>query len=203
MKKGCIWAIGIVVLLGVFSVMFSDSDDPQEGIQNKEALANSGTSEDSANVASSMNEQAQNIKTWKETESIDEMTEDRNIWKSITSDNSVDFEFPYNGGSTLTISVRYMKKYGTDVLLQISNGQILCNEYNGTNYATIKFDDEAPIKFTYTDSNDGSADIVFLKNTSKFISKAKKAKQIKVQLPFFQEGQKTFKFYVDEPLQWE
>ena len=140
---------------------------------------------------------------WLVKESIDEMTDTKNVWKSLDSENIEHFSFPYEGGSSLNLCVRYMKKYGTDVILTISKGQLLSNEYNGTNYVTVRFDDDAPQKFYTNDAADGSSDYLFLANARKFIKRAKTAKSIKIQVPVYQEGNPTFTFKVDVPLTWE
>lgn len=140
---------------------------------------------------------------WLVKESIDEMTDSKNVWKSLDSENLAYFSFPYDGGSSLNLCVRYMKKYGTDVILTITKGQLLSNEYNGTNYVTVRFDDDAPQRFYTNDAADGSNDYLFLRNARKFIKRAKTAKSIKIQVPVYQEGNPTFTFKVDVPLTWE
>lgn len=143
------------------------------------------------------------VKKWRIDEEIDEMTDSKNIWKTIDSDNIEYFDFPYNKGSYLSIVVRYMKKFGTDVLLKINSGQIQCNQYNGTNYVNIRFDDDSPVKFYTNESSSGRSNTVFLKNPSKFINRAKNANMIKIEIPIFQEGLVLFKFTIEEPLVWE
>lgn len=142
------------------------------------------------------------IKKWNYSTETDEMNDSKSRFASLTSDNSIEFDFPYNGGSTMYLTVRYMKKYGTDVILKISSGQFLCNEYNGTNYVRVRFDDGAATKFNTLEPSDGSTDQLFLSNAKKFISLAKKAKIIKVEAPFYQEGNRVFTFSVDNPLEW-
>lgn len=142
------------------------------------------------------------IKKWNYSTETDEMNDSKSRFASLTSDNSIEFDFPYNGGSTMYLTVRYMKKYGTDVILKISSGQFLCNEYNGTNYVRVRFDDGAATKFNTLEPSDGSTDQLFLSNAKKFISLAKKAKIIKVEAPFYQEGNRVFTFSVDKPLEW-
>lgn len=110
------------------------------------------------------------------------------------------FDFPYEGNSYLTITVRWMKKYGYDVLLEITKGQMVGNEYNGTNYVRVRFDGGKVQKFYYNEPNDGSSNLVFLKKAHTFIEKCKSAKDIIIEQEFYQEGVHQFKFHVDEPL---
>lgn len=133
----------------------------------------------------------------------DEMTDSKNIWASITSDNFVTQDFPYDGLTRATITVRYMKKYGYNVLVQISKGQMNGREYYGTNYVTARFDDNSPKKYYFNESADGDSKVVFIRKSSDFIQNCKKAKDIKIDLPLYQGGRPVFTFHVDEPLTWK
>ena len=138
-------------------------------------------------------------KTWSLQTKQDEMDDSKSYWYSLQSDNYANFDFPYEGDSYLTITVRWMKKYGYDVLLEITDGQMVGNEYNGTNYVRVRFDGGKVQKFYYNEPNDGSSNLVFLRNAQKFIEKCKNAKDIIIEQEFYQEGVHQFKFHVDEP----
>ena len=138
--------------------------------------------------------------TWSLQTKQDEMDDSKSYWYSLQSDNYANFDFPYEGDSYLTITVRWMKKYGYDVLLEITDGQMVGNEYNGTNYVRVRFDGGKVQKFYYNEPNDGSSNLVFLRNAQKFIEKCKNAKDIIIEQEFYQEGVHQFKFHVDEPL---
>ena len=133
---------------------------------------------------------------------MDEMTDTRNIWATIASDNYIRQDFPYDGLTHAKIVVRYMKKYGYDVLIQISQGQMNGRDYYGTNYVTARFDDGTPKKYYFNESADGDSKVVFLRNHSEFIKNCKKAKDIKIDLPLYKGGRPVFTFHVDEPLIW-
>ena len=139
-------------------------------------------------------------KTWSLQTKQDEMDDSKSYWYSLQSDNYANFDFPYEGDSYLTITVRWMKKYGYDVLLEITDGQMVGNEYNGTNYVRVRFDGGKVQKFYYNEPNDGSSNLVFLRNAQKFIEKCKNAKDIIIEQEFYQEGVHQFKFHVDAPL---
>lgn len=139
-------------------------------------------------------------KTWSLQTKQDEMDDSKSYWYSLQSDNYANFDFPYEGDSYLTITVRWMKKYGYDVLLEITDGQMVGNEYNGTNYVRVRFDGGKVQKFYYNEPNDGSSNLIFLRNAQKFIEKCKNAKDIIIEQEFYQEGVHQFKFHVDEPL---
>ena len=130
------------------------------------------------------------------------MTDTKNIWASITSDNYIYQDFPYEGMTRAKIIVRYMKKYGYDVLIEISQGQIYGKEYNGQNYITARFDEASPKRYYFNEAADGSSEVVFLNNRSDFMKRCKQAKDIKIDIPIWQEGRPVFTFHVDEPLVW-
>lgn len=140
--------------------------------------------------------------TWYISTEKDEMTDTKNIWASITSDNYISQDFPYEGMTRATITVRYMKKYGFDVLIGISQGQIHESKYNGDNYITARFDEGSPKRYYFNEASDGSSEMVFLSNHSEFIKRCKQAKDIKIDIPIWQEGRPVFTFHVDEPLEW-
>lgn len=139
---------------------------------------------------------------WNYESEIDEMDGSTTKRAIAVSSNIVEFDFPYNGGSTLGICVRKTRKYGTDVMISISKGQFVCSEYNGTNYVTVRFNNNAPIKFTTVEPSDYSNDLLFLQNPKKFIKLAKNAKTIKIEAPFFNEGLNVFTFKTKKPLVW-
>lgn len=143
-----------------------------------------------------------NIVTWNFSIEKDEMTDTKNIWAKIISDNHISQSFPYEGYTYATITIRYMKKYGYDAIISISKGQIHGSRYNGDNYITARFDEGTPKKYTFTEAADGSSEMVFLVGKSDFIKRCKQAKDIKIEVPLYQAGRPIFTFHVDEPLVW-
>ena len=140
--------------------------------------------------------------TWDFTFDKDQLTDSKNIWASITSDNYITQEFPYNGQTRAIITVRYMKKYGFDVIIQISQGQMNGRQYYGTDYITARFDNGSAKKYYFNESADGDSKVVFLRKSSEFIKNCKSAKDIVIDLPLYQGGRPVFNFHVDEPLTW-
>lgn len=141
-------------------------------------------------------------KSWNFSFEKDEMTDSRNIWASVSSDDFIVQDFPYEGCTYAKITVRYMRKYGYDVLVTITSGQISGNSYNGDNYIVARFDKKPPKRYYFSESADYSRDVVFIRNSSDFIKKCKSAKSIKLELPIYKAGRPVFSFSVDEPLKW-
>ena len=138
---------------------------------------------------------------WTRNVETDPMNDSKSVFVSVTSDNTNKLDFPY-GEVYATIIVRRMKKYGVDVLIRTSDGQIFGNEYDNENYVTIRFDSNKPMRFYYNTSSDGSNDVIFLRKRSAFIQAAKKANSITIEIPYFQNGRQIFTFTTPKPLEW-
>lgn len=200
-NTGLILAIAIVVILLLVFIV--------GGLSNKKEVAQSMGDEDEELVVDTLAgcdvDEVLPEKTkivWDFTIEKDELTDSKNIWASIISDNSVSQDFPYEGLTYAKITIRYMKKYGYDAIISVNKGQIHGNRFNGNNYITARFDDGTPKKYYFNEAADGSSDMVFISSKSDFIKKCKQAKSIKLDLPLYQAGRPVFSFQVDEPLTW-
>lgn len=138
---------------------------------------------------------------WTRSEETDPMNDSKSVFVSVTSDNSNKLDLPY-GDAYVTLTVRRMKKYGVDVIVKSSSGQIYGSEYNGDNYVTIRFDSNKPVRFYFNEASDGSSDVVFLRKRTAFIQAAKKAHEITVEVPYYQGGRQVFYFTTPDPLEW-
>lgn len=121
---------------------------------------------------------------------------------TTVSTNSVDFDFPYNGGSKLILTLR---KSGnkTDVMVTVSKGQILCG-IRGCETA-FKFDTGAVQTITMTEPDNHASDVLFVmhdKTEDKIINQLKTSKKLVIEVPFYQEGKKQFTFDVSG-LKWD
>lgn len=143
-----------------------------------------------------------NIRSWNFKEEQDKMTSTKNIWASIVSDNSVNLDAPYYS-TEAKITIRYMKKWGYDAIIYVSEGQVYGNEYSNQNYVMVRFDDDKPIRYWFDEPADGSSTHVFIRKHNDFISRCKKAKRIKVEIPLYEAGRPIFEFSVDKPLVWK
>ena len=201
-KGGCLKygliGFGVFMLIGVIANIGDNSNSNSQNRNSDSITVDSVETDDISTASQEYNQ----LKSWNYFTDTDEMNDSKSRFASLVSDNTVNFDFPYQGGSSLSLIVRYMKKYGTDVYIKISSGQFICNEYQGTNNVRVRFDDAAPIKFSTNEPSDGSSDMLFLNNAKKFIKLAKQAKTIKIEAPFYQEGNRIFTFTVDKPLGW-
>lgn len=198
-------AVIIILFVIFFAAITGDKKDKQNDSfsqQVAETPANSKVTEEYTLPEEKAEKPEPPKVTWHISSSTDEMTDTKNIWAKITSDNYISQDFPYEGLTYARITVRYMKKYGYDVLVEITKGQIDGREYYGTDYITARFDEGAPKRYYFNEAADGSSDVIFLRNKSDFIKKCKQAKNIKIDIPIYQSGRPVFTFHVDEPLVW-
>ncbi|MDO5686466.1 MAG: hypothetical protein Q4G42_03630 [Neisseria sp.] len=146
------------------------------------------TSDGNANIAKS------EASKWQYSEKRDEMRGSTTYWATLKSNNKVAFDFPYNGGSYLTLELRKDPQYGNDVMFSISKGQFTC--VMGCK-GSVKFDDGQVQSVNLTGASDGSADVVFIqgsKSIVNFVDKIKKSKTMMVEFEFYNEGRNQFKF---------
>lgn len=157
----------------------------------------------SAVVSTTQATESENVKpkNWQYETSKDEMRGIESKFATTVSTNTVDFDFPYNGGSKLILTLR---KRGSevDVMVSITKGQILCGIQNCE--AAFKFDGGAVQSITMSEPDNHSSDMLFVsydKTESKIINQLKSSKKLVVEVPFYQEGRKQFTFDVSG-LQW-
>src|SRR5690606_6250332 len=160
-----------------------------------------GTS--SGAVSTTQATESENVKpkNWQYETSKDEMRGIESRFATTVSTNTVDFDFPYNGGSKLILALR---KRGSevDVMVSITKGQILCGIQNCE--AAFKFDDGAVQSITMSEPDSHASDLLFVaydKTESKIISQLKNSKKLVIEVPFYQQGKKQFTFDVSG-LEW-
>lgn len=183
-----LFAIGTFMVLAVASS------------KDKSSSSSSSSSAASTSEAPKPKTKPKPKENWNYSWSVDEMTGKEQHWTTTTSTNTIDFAFPYSGGSTFELTVRNLGKKN-EVTLSVSKGQFL-SSFGYSKACMVKFDDEAGTRFSYGSASDGSSNIIFFSNASKLISKLKKAKKVKIEAPFFNEGNKIIHFDV-AGLKWE
>ena len=144
---------------------------------------------------------------WKTSFSNDEMRGTAQKFIMLDSENSVNFDFPYSGGSTLTVILRSKKiklKEGqkaddlkpTEALIVISKGQFICSSYNDC-HVSIKFDEGKIQQYSMTEAADGSSDLIFFSGSANVIKNLQSHKKAIIEAEFYQSGREQFKFYID------
>lgn len=203
LKAWQIWLI-IIVLIGLFlKILSPDTDTEQIGKQDEEMDLIIAEAEKTLQEAEDvLKEEDANVsysKNWTYEVKVDEMTSKKAYFAFCKSDNILNFDFPYNGGSTFFLNVRN-DKGKTDVYVTVSQGQFLTS-FDGKSMR-VKFDDEAPVNYSYVGAADGSADVIFISSAKKFLNKLKSSKKVSMEPEFYQSGRQIVKFSV-ENLEWD
>ena len=150
-----------------------------------------------SNDSVSITDDKSDTKTWEYDSTTDKMGTTTQIARVLAND-LVNLEFPYNGGSQAKILIR--KENGpTEILFVINKGQI-DTDMDGT-YIKIKFNEEAPKKWSMSTSSDGSRDVLFFNNETALLKKIKESKKIVLEVPFYQNGSQQFAFNTAD-LKW-
>lgn len=189
------WKISITIFIGLAVIINLGKDDKKLG-----ETASTITQKDSTSTTNSNLETTSQSETLKETpsswsfsEDVDKMTSKKVSYASVTAKEELQFEFPYNGGSVATLTVR--KKDGANnIYLQITKGQFN-STYDGGNIR-IKFDQNPPKRYSFSPASDASTDIIFINSTKDIISKLKSTKTLIIEAEFYNEGNRQIEFDV-------
>jgi hypothetical protein len=132
------------------------------------------------------------ISNWQYDSVTDKMTSKQKIFANTVSTNILQFDFPYDGGSTANILLRKQNKK-TEVLITISKGQFNTSIIDGAS-VKVRFDDDPAQNYYVTGPSDGSYDVIFINATSKFINRLKTSSTVKIEAEFFQSGFRVMEF---------
>lgn len=136
---------------------------------------------------------------WSYREEKDEMRGSTSRWASVDATKDITLDFPY-GSSRPSLTVRFMKQYGTDVMLSL-NGQITCRSYN-QDTVSVKFDDGSIKAWRCLSSDDGDSSTAFISPAKPFIAALKRAKTVTIEAPIYQAGKQQMTFEV-AGLNWD
>lgn len=130
---------------------------------------------------------------WSYTTSEDKVRGGKSQFAWTSSTNTVDFDFPYNGGSRLDINIRRRPSDGLTAYLTIDKGQMLCDVNDGC-YAMVRFDGGKARRFSMMGPSDYSSETVFIEDAETFLNRLRKSKTAVVELEFYQAGRPQFEF---------
>lgn len=173
------------------------SNDPSSDNVASQPLLSINSGNNVASSPSTSNVAPEAPSNWSYSDSHDEMRGVDSHIASLVSDNQTNFDFPYSGGSNLSILLKRTSNDPTDIAFRISKGQFICDTFQGNCYASVKFDDQPIQTFRLEESSSHAPDILFISDqsdTDSFINSLLTAKKVIVELPFFQEGKRQFKF---------
>ncbi len=114
----------------------------------------------------------------------------------VMSENTLNFEFPYQGEQHGRLTVRRHPSHGSDVILDIEKGQILCSNITEDCPIRIRFDEGEPFTVNGREAADNSTTVVFLPNFNSLTQRMSKAKIMRVQFNAYQQGAPILSFPV-------
>lgn len=114
----------------------------------------------------------------------------------VISGDANDLHSPYGPGVRATLLVRRHPRYGRDVIVSIDRGQLLCRSYGNPCRIMVRFDDRPAMAFEGAAPSDHSSDTVFVRGHDRFVAELKKAKTALIELPLYQDGQRSWTFNV-------
>jgi hypothetical protein len=112
----------------------------------------------------------------------------------IMSENTVNFDFPYEGPQRGRLTIRDHPTYGRDVFLTIEEGQFLC-DFRGCR-VRIRFDEGAAQSWTAAEPSDQSTTVLFIQDHDRFVQQLRRSTTVRVQPEVYQEGAPVFEFHV-------
>lgn len=190
--KRLICAVG---LLAVLSCTNNEKSTRQEEAGPDTAQQLSPPASLSANESSSTQATLKNRVTGIATKWAYEKKVDKagnTVYKAaINSPTVLNFEFPYEGGSTATLTLRHKNDLAY-VYLEVSKGQFNRSFQSGT--ASIRFDGRPAVRYSLSAAENGRANIVFVDSPQKLINQIKGARKMVVDIEFYGQGTRHIEF---------
>lgn len=195
---GCL-KIGLIVMavfVGLVILGAIVSPDTKEAIRPV-AVSTGGASP----APSAGPSQAATESKWSYSEQEDKVRAGTDFFATLVSENRIHQDFPYEDETSGRITVRKSAAGQTDVMFQVSSGQLMCPSYQGCR-GTVRFDDNPPERVSFNGPSDNSNETVFVIGAKGFIAKLKKSKRVVIEKTMFQAGEPQFEFDT-AGLEWE
>lgn len=158
--------------------------------------SNSDNAKKASSVTSNTNDSSLESQTgkWRTVVSKDEMRNTESKWLALRSENNADLNFPYDGENKLQFDILDSKSDDPKIFLTIDKGQYDCNDYC---YTAVKFGN-SPIQYLnfqkYETSGSDGTILIFTENSKAFLDNIRKVNSLMVELPFYSNGTRQFKF---------
>lgn len=178
----------LITILGLFACSAPDSKT-----STKDTVATDTTTKSTNSEETAVKPEEASSK-WTFTEEEDKMTSKKSYFATIDANEELQFDFPYDGGSTASLLIRN-KRGENNVMLQVSKGQFVA----GVDGATLKIRmDNGPAQaYSASEASDGSSNVLFIESANKFIKKLKTAKKVLIEAEFYDAGNRVMEFDVD------
>ncbi len=118
----------------------------------------------------------------------------------VFSTNTFEFGSPYSGPQQALLTLRQHPRFGTDAILTIERGQLLCRPYNDCK-VTVRFGDGKPQSFSAAEPQDNSSTTLFISNYQRFLKGVRRSEVVRISAPVYREGDVVFEFNTTD-LKW-
>lgn len=132
---------------------------------------------------------------WDYSTSKDEMRKTEIHMAKLSSSNVIELEFPYAGGSNLSIVIIKRSGEKSKAMLMLSNGQLSCVSQDGCRIE-VKFDDQQVGGIHVSPAGNGFTDTLFVDKDwdTAFVRKLKTTNDLIIEVPVYRGGLRQFKF---------
>lgn len=196
-----IWAIVTLAVLGLFVVIAVSSPTPPSADASA-PTQNSVVARTEAAAGLDLADAAESASnSWSYSTDEDKVRGGTTYYATTTSSNSVRQDFPYEQNTTMDMTVRKSPAHGTDVILTVSSGQLMCPSYDGCS-GTASFDGGSAQSVSFNGPSDNSSETVFVRGAQGFIGKLKRSKRVVIEKTLYQAGNPQFEFNV-AGLKWD
>ncbi|WP_228939228.1 zinc ribbon domain-containing protein [Paraburkholderia saeva] len=196
LAKIALGLLALVVIGNVLPRLMGHRDNLAPSAPATPAIAASTSASAPAQVAEETPASApvQTPANWNYEQREDDMQKGTNRFAYVVSTNDLTFNFPYNRAQHARLLLRKHVRFGNDVILSVERGQFLCHINSCS--VTIRFDDGAGVKYSATEPESNSSTALFIQPYNKFYAAMLKAKRVRIEATFFQEGNRTMDFDV-------
>jgi hypothetical protein len=195
------WSIAVVLLFLLIAGLAKGPESNSGSNSNSESDVNSAATDLNASDASASAADALSSPHWSYSTDEDKVRGGTTYYATTTSTNSIHQDFPYSSDTRMDMTLRNSPAYGTDVILRISSGQMMCPSYEGCS-GSVRFDGGLAQKIGFNGPADSSDDVVFVEGAKGFIAKLRHAKTVVIEKTIYQAGAPQFEFDV-RGLKWE
>lgn len=201
--KAILWVVGGLSVLVILAAIGAGSDSSPTTPSNLGANSVAVEASDDATQPASPSAATEPAApaNWDYSTDVDKVRGGTSYFAKTTSTNSIHQSFPYDSSTTMTMTLRKSPAYGTDVILTISSGQMMCPSYDGCS-GTVRFDNGAAQRIEFNGPADNSSDTVFVVGAKSFIAKLKNAKHVVIEKTLYEAGNPQFEFDVSG-LNWD
>lgn len=111
---------------------------------------------------------------------------------AVASTNTLSFIFRYQGSQHGTLTIRKAAQWGTNVMVSVEHGQFVCGIRGFA--VNVRFDGGPIQPFGGTEPADHSTTTLFLDDEASFISQLDKAKLVRAEATFYNQGLLVLEF---------